>query len=107
MPLVFTLCTNKRTDTYVDMFRKLLEHRPKLNPPQINIDFEQATIKAVRTVFPATKLQGCNFHLNQAIVRQMGQLELKPKYEKEIQFASEVRQLMGFAFLPVDKVNLA
>lgn len=105
MPLVFTLCTNKQADTYVDMFRKLLEHRPKLKPPQINIDFEQATIKAVRAVFPGTKLQGCNFHFNQAVIRQMGQHELKPKYEKEIKFASEVRQLMGFAFLPIEKVS--
>lgn len=105
MPLIFTLCTDKKATTYVQMFQKLIEHRPNLKPRQINIDFEQATIKAVRTVFPETKLQGCNFHFNQAVVRQMGQHELKPKYEKEIKFASEVRQLMGLAFIPVNKVH--
>lgn len=106
MPLVFILCTNRKTATYREIFKQLIEKQPDLNPAQINIDFEQATIKAIKEAFPETKVQGCLFHLHQAVVRNLAQHELKVRYENEIKFASEIRQLLAIAYLPIDKVSM-
>lgn len=106
MPLVFVLCTDKKTATYREIFKQLVAKKPTLKPPQINLDFELATIKAAKDVFPQTKLQGCLFHLAQAVVRNLGQHELKGRYENEIKFSSEIRQLIALAYLPIDKVSL-
>lgn len=104
VPLVFVLCTDKKATTYCTIFEQLKAKAPGLNPTQINIDFEQAAIKAIKQVFPNAKIQGCYFHLKQSLLRNLSQHELKTRYENDLQFASEIRQLQALAFLPVEEV---
>ena len=40
-------------------------------PKKVILDFEIAVWKALKTVFPETKLQGCLFHFKQAIYRKI------------------------------------
>ncbi|KAH7705572.1 flywch zinc finger domain-containing protein, partial [Aphelenchoides avenae] len=36
---------------------------PQLNPVTVSLDFEQATLAAIRTAFPEAALLGCLYHL--------------------------------------------
>lgn len=80
-------------------------YQPDYSPTQINVDFELAAINAIKEVFPNAKIQGCFFHLAQSIVRNLGTNGLKVRYETDMKFAKEIRQMLGIAFLPVDKVR--
>lgn len=104
MPLVFVLCTHKNTATYKTIFGQLKADQPQLKPKQINVDFEVAAIKAAKEAFPDAKIQGCFFHLLQSVVRNLAHNQLKQRYETNLQFATEIRQMTGIAFLPVEKV---
>lgn len=104
MPLVYVLCTSKKTATYKLMFEKLKEGRPKMNPKQINCDCELAAIKAAKQVFPHSKVQLCYFHIKQSVVRNLTTNHLKERYESDIKFANEVRKMVSVAFLPEDQV---
>lgn len=104
MALVYALCTNKKATAYSTILNQVKAKSPALNPPQINIDFELATLKAIKEVFPNTKVQGCIFHFFQSLVRNLAQHGLKSRYETDVRFAFEIRQIMALAFLPVEEV---
>lgn len=104
MPLLFALCTNKHKDTYKTIFERIKHDQPEYSPKQINMDFELAAIKAAAEVFPNAKIQGCLFHCSQSVVRNLSTNGLKNRYETDAQFAKEIRQMIGLAFLPVEKV---
>lgn len=99
------LCTNKKKATYKTAFQKIKEFQPAYSPNQINVDYELAAINAIKEVFPNAIVQGCYFHLAQSLGRNIGTNGLKPRYETDSKFASEIRKLQGLAFLPVDQVN--
>lgn len=105
MPLVFVCCSDKMTATYKVIFNQLKSDQPNFKPKQINVDFEQAAIKAAKEVFGSAKIQGCYFHLLQSVIRNLGTNQLKERYEDDVKFASEIRQMTGVAFLPIDKVG--
>lgn len=48
LPSVFALLPNKTEETYVHLFNTILKLKPGLNPKSIMLDFEQATINAVK-----------------------------------------------------------
>lgn len=63
-----------------------------------------AVVKAAKEVFPNAKIQGCNFHLAKNVVKNLGQHGLKSRYQTDIKFAAEIRQLLAIAFVPVGMV---
>lgn len=104
MPLLCVLCTNKKKSTYKTIFEQIRLHLPEYFPNQINVDFELAAINAIKEMFPNTKIQGCLFHFIQSIIRNLGTNGLKRRYETNLKFATEIRQMIGVAFLPPDQV---
>lgn len=104
MPLISVLCVNKDANTYKTIFKALKSDQPNYSPKQINVDFEQAAIKAAKSVFPTAKIQGCYFHLKQSVIRNLATNGLKGRYETELKFAEEIRKMIAIAFLPVEKV---
>lgn len=106
IPICFVVCCDKKAATYRTIFNQLKVDQPKLSPSQINVDFELAAIKAAHEVFPKANIQGCYFHLTQSIIRNLGAKGLKQRYETDVKFASEVRQMMAIAYVPVDQVIL-
>lgn len=98
------LTTNKTYGTYRAIFRAIKKELPNWEPTQITVDFEMATIKAAREVFPNAKIQGCNFHLAKNVVKNLGTHGLKKRYETDGKFAAEIRQLIAMAFVPVNLV---
>jgi len=72
----------------------------------ISIDFEQATVKAIKDVFGnEVTIQLCNFHLNQSIWRKAQELELAIKYKENKQFRQAVKLISILAFLPVNMIK--
>lgn len=105
MPLVFSVCTNKQKKTYKTILQQIKKAQPQYSPKKVNVDFELAAIKAVTEEFPDAKIQACNFHLKQSIIRNLNSIGLKKRYETDIKFAKEIRQMVAIAFLPEHKVN--
>lgn len=105
MPLVYTLCTNKKTSTYKTILRQLKRDQPDYCPEQINIDFELAAMNAAKEVFPEAKIQYCYFHLKQSVVRNLASNGLKERFEIDTTFTMEILQMVAVAFLPVAEVR--
>jgi len=61
------LLPDKKENTYTTMFHNLKLIKPDLSPTSILIDFEKAVINSIKTEFPQKKIQGCFFHLSQAL----------------------------------------
>lgn len=105
VPLLFVLCTNKTAETYKTVFQKIKSDLPQYEPAQLNVDFELAAVNAIKEVFPGAKIQGCLFHLSQSVVRNLSANGLKSRYESDLTFSTEIRQMIALAFLPPDQVN--
>ena len=73
IPLIFILMTHKSYQLYCDIFlyiKNLLEkYSIKIDFSKINImmDFEKASLKAIKTIFPDANLRGCYFHFIKAL----------------------------------------
>lgn len=105
MPIIYVLCTNKKTSTYNTIFQQIKTDQPTYQPKQINLDFELAAINAAKSVFEGADVQGCLFHLKQSVVRNLASNGLKERYEKDLRFAKEIREMISVAFLPEEKVD--
>lgn len=68
-PLVYALIVNKTTEIYETVFEVAKD--AERQPTSILMDFELATMNAVRLVFPDVKIAGCFFHFCQAIYRNI------------------------------------
>ncbi|KAL4154547.1 hypothetical protein QTP88_000404 [Uroleucon formosanum] len=104
IPLVYILLPDKKENTYSTMFRNLKLIKPDLNPISILIDFEKAVINSIKTEFPQTKIQGCFFHLSQALWRHIQEYGLQTQYCNDPVFALELKKLAALAFVPIEKV---
>lgn len=56
----------RTTQNYINVLKKI-KNILKINPGITMSDFEKAEQKALRTVFPNTKIIGCYFHYSQVI----------------------------------------
>lgn len=67
---VYALLQKKTQQAYEVMFQQIINHciRAGLVHPQpsrIHIDFEKATHRAIRQIFPHSRIVGCFYHLTQ------------------------------------------
>ena len=53
IPYIYALLKDKREATYDRLFKQLIQIEPGLNPTQIMVDFEKATINALEENFIA------------------------------------------------------
>ncbi|KAL0810624.1 hypothetical protein ABMA28_010738 [Loxostege sticticalis] len=68
-PIIFALLSDKKTETYVILFRLLKSQLPNWKPRKYHCDFELAALKAVLVVYPDTTVVGCYYHWSQAMWR--------------------------------------
>jgi hypothetical protein len=54
-------------------------------PQKIHMDFEGEPIKAVKAVYPTTKINSCDFHWKQCLVRQLQKLGLMKSYNSHLE----------------------
>lgn len=85
VPLVFALMPNRKTESYILVFRLIKAQVPGFNPKKIHCDFELATMNAIRQIFPAAKMIGCYYHWSRCVWRKAKRLgHMKCKAEKRI-----------------------
>lgn len=66
----------KDTVSYRTLFTKLRELIPNVHVNNFMTDYEAATRKAIREIFPNSRLSGCFFHYVQAIVKRFRRYKL-------------------------------
>ncbi|CAF1686853.1 unnamed protein product [Adineta ricciae] len=71
------------------------------NPDSILTDFESATIKSVKSLFPNVLHKGCLFHFGQCIWRNIRSHGLQNKCQADKSFHLNVKKLIALAFLPI------
>ena len=101
IPLVYCILKNKDAITYNRVLELLMERRV-LNPHSILVDFENASINALRVFFPDADLQGCLFHFGQCVWRKVQALGLQAWYmEAEGNNALLIKMFIALAFVPI------
>jgi hypothetical protein len=122
IPLIYVLLIGKDTNDYDNFFEQLLLQH-EYQPESILVDFESATLKSSKLMFPDAiqigsflyeffyRLKtifamniGCLFHFGQCLWRELQSLGLQNKYTNDDKFRMNVKKLMSLAFVPVADV---
>ncbi|CAF1192190.1 unnamed protein product [Adineta ricciae] len=98
--LVYGLLIGKKTSDYDQFFQRIMEE-DDFNPDSILTDFESATIKSVKSLFPNVLHKGCLFHFGQYIWRNIQSHGLQNKYQADKSFYLNVKKLIALAFVPI------
>lgn len=104
-PVVFAFLPNKKKETYLRLFRIILEHVPEWNPGTVTVDFEAAVISALREVLPAVNVYGCYFHMKQCLWRKVQELGLTREYRENEEVRMQVRMCAALAFLRPEDIS--
>ncbi|KAG0437873.1 hypothetical protein DMUE_3433, partial [Dictyocoela muelleri] len=68
VPLIYIFMKTKNQISYESIFNEI--NKLKIQCPNVFvIDFEIAVFNAISKIFPLTKINACNFHFNQLIVK--------------------------------------
>ncbi|KII64653.1 hypothetical protein RF11_10402 [Thelohanellus kitauei] len=71
------------------------------------MNVKQASISALRTVYPSSSIRGCYFHFSQCVWRKIQEnSEILNQYLNDALFALNLRQLIALAFVPQTDVML-
>lgn len=98
-PCVFAILKNKRQVTYNKML-ELIQHLQTIEEPEcIKVDFEKASINALKLAFPNARISGCMFHLGQAILRKIKDLSIFSLYKSSIIMKKFVKALLALSFV--------
>ena len=107
-PRLYCFLGNKTAEIYTRLIAALKDLATRkgleFSPRRITSDFEGGWISAVGEALPTTSINGCFFHFTQAIIRKISSMGMMQKYKEDQAFRDVVRQMIGLAFLPVNKV---
>ena len=104
VPCVFALLPNKQQVTYVTLLHGLCGLNPELSPRSVMIDFEVASRNALQEVFPDVRIQGCFYHLSQAIYWKVQSIGLQQEYQTNEDLNIKISMLAALAFVPVHEI---
>jgi hypothetical protein len=108
--VVFCLLPDKRTVTYAELFKKIIERCESdefvFKHSKIVIDFEQAIHSACSLVWPETEITGCRFHLCQSWYRKIQSLGLVSDYKnKNSDVGAFLRLFFGMHYLEAVEIG--
>jgi hypothetical protein len=103
-PCIFGLLKNKNQDTYVFMFKTIIDLVGILTPNIIKTDFEIAAINALKLTWPAARVSGCIFHLGQALDRKIKNLGLANTYATNFLFKKFTKALIALVYVKFERV---
>ncbi|KAG0435736.1 hypothetical protein DMUE_4566 [Dictyocoela muelleri] len=104
IPTIYILMKSKSENAYSIVFNKIKE-LTNSGPKMILIDFETSVYNAISNVFPEVEIRGCNFHLNQIVVRFMNEKKIIENYKKDLNFKKYVKYLLILAYVPESSVE--
>ena len=97
--------SSRRKRDYKAVLRSVLNLLPSApSVEEFVTDFESATWKAVASVLPETKLQGCAFHWGQAVWRKTQEIGLKRAYVNDDSTHKYVKKLLSLPLLPAEHI---
>lgn len=105
IPIIFALLPNKTKIIYTRLFKLIKEHIPNFNPNTITIDFETATIQAIKDVFPNTQISGCNYHFNQSLWRKVQDIGLVEEYRDNEEIRLNIRMCSALSLIPLQNID--
>lgn len=105
VPLTFVLMSSRRKKDYKKVFKCVCSLLPQRKVEKFVMDFEIALWQAVRATLPASCIQGCAFHWNQAIWRKVQSLGLAVPYVSHRPTQDFIKQVMALPFLPEDHIT--
>lgn len=101
VPLIYVLMSEKTYKADVVLFEIIKSQFPNWSPLKYTSDFEEASMKAMSTVFPSINLKGCYFHFGQCLGRKLKSLNLNKN-----QFYRRCASLCKIlALLPENKIH--
>lgn len=105
---VYFLLPSKDQPTYINMFQLLQKHTG-IVATRFQVDFEKATMQAIKHLFQHAQISGCFFHFTQCIWRKVQTLGLSSEYNdgNPMQVMTMVRRLAALPLLPHDDIDLA
>lgn len=79
IPLIFALMSDRKQSTYEILFHLIKSRITEWNPAKFTIDYERATMNALKKVFPDLAIHGCYFHYVKNIQKKADKLSLNKK----------------------------
>lgn len=76
VPLIYALLTKRDKTSYTKLFEVIKTAIPNFSPTKFTLDFEKASMAAIKEVFPEAEIKGCYFHFSQCIWKKGKQLGL-------------------------------
>jgi hypothetical protein len=107
IPVFHILMTGKKKRLFRDIFQNLKYNYPAINPTVIMSDFELALARALKIIFPDSRIAGCRFHFSQAIFRNLNGAvyKLHHEYKKNSMVNRWLRKVMALPLLPEQQIK--
>lgn len=99
---------SKSTRSYKQVFTYIEDNLLKLKPETIHSDYEAGLLKALKILYPSSKLVGCWFHYCQAIRRKLGRNKGRNFFcsLKEDKAAYNIyKKILDLPLLPAEKIS--
>ncbi|KAG0429811.1 hypothetical protein DMUE_5716 [Dictyocoela muelleri] len=103
-PLLYFLMKKKSVDAYLKGFT-FLSKKIKKHPELVIIDFEMASLIALKQIFNFSRIEGCFFHLTQLIIRRIQKNQLFLFYKQNFSFRFLIKIIFCLAFIPIDDLE--
>ena len=103
VPVAWFLLPNKEYTTYRKVLTCLVD-RNILAPEQFHVDFEPAMHKAIRDVYPTSKIIGCTVHFKRAIKTNLQDKGLMQVYMTDIDVQTFIRYMWAVSLVPPSKI---
>ena len=108
IPVAFFFLPGKEYSLYKIVLDLIKEKAAIITQPKnIHMDFELGPLKAVKAVFPMSKIITCDFHWKQCIMRKLQDLGLKKYFSSDLEIQTYVRYLWCLTLVPPDQVVIA
>ena len=99
LPVAYFLLPNKVTTSYQEALQCIKD----LGVDKVEMfhcDFELAMIKAIKTVYPDVKIEGCDVHWKRALREAQGRVGLLRHSEADITIQNWIRMIWSLSFIP-------
>ena len=103
LPVAYFLLPNKVTTTY----KTVLQCISDLGVDKVEMfhsDFELATIKAIRRVYPHVRIEGCDVHWKRALRQAQSRTGLLRHIEADITIQNWIRMVWCLSLVPIPDV---